>query len=59
MSDNKLANPAALGLGGFAMTTFLLNFVSGSTRGIVLWWPTSLGLPASRHLGPPGSQGGS
>jgi len=28
MSDNKLANPAALGLGGFAMTTFLLNFVN-------------------------------
>ncbi|MFP3975854.1 MAG: acetate uptake transporter [Dehalococcoidia bacterium] len=28
MSDSKLANPAALGLGGFAMTTFLLNFVN-------------------------------
>jgi len=26
--NNKLANPAALGLGGFAMTTFLLNFVN-------------------------------
>jgi len=28
MSNNALANPAALGLGGFAMTTFLLNFVN-------------------------------
>jgi hypothetical protein len=28
MADSKLANPAALGLGGFAMTTFLLNFVN-------------------------------
>ena len=26
--NDKLANPAALGLGGFAMTTFLLNFVN-------------------------------
>jgi len=41
MSDNKLANPAALGLGGFAMTTFLLNFVNAeivaaSSLGMVL-----------------------
>jgi uncharacterized protein len=43
MSDNgtKLANPAALGLGAFAMTTFLLNCVNseiidGSNLGMVL-----------------------
>ncbi len=28
MGDLKLANPAALGLGGFALTTFLLNVVN-------------------------------
>jgi succinate-acetate transporter protein len=28
MSDVKLANPAALGLGGFALTTFILNIVN-------------------------------
>ena len=41
MSDVKQANPAALGLGGFALTTFLLNIVnagliSGDNLGIVL-----------------------
>ena len=28
MGDSKLANPAALGLGGFALTTFILNVVN-------------------------------
>jgi len=28
MSDSKLANPGALGLGGFALTTFILNIVN-------------------------------
>ncbi len=42
MSDNNmLANPGALGLGGFAMTTFILNIVnagllSADSLGMVL-----------------------
>lgn len=41
MADSKQANPAALGLGGFALTTFILNIVnagliSGENLGIVL-----------------------
>jgi hypothetical protein len=41
MTDSKLANPAALGLGGFALTTFILNVVntgliSGENLGMVL-----------------------
>ena len=28
MQENKMANPAALGLGGFALTTFLLSMVN-------------------------------
>jgi len=41
MADIKQANPAALGLGGFALTTFLLNIVnaeliSGENLGMVL-----------------------
>jgi len=41
MADLKQANPAALGLGGFALTTFLLNIVnagliSGDNLGMVL-----------------------
>ena len=28
MADSKLANPGALGLGGFALTTFILNIVN-------------------------------
>ncbi len=41
MADSKLANPAALGLGGFALTTFILNIVnagivSGENLGMVL-----------------------
>jgi len=41
MTDTKLANPAALGLGGFALTTFILNVVnagliSGENLGMVL-----------------------
>ena len=41
MADNKLANPAALGLGGFALTTFILNvvnagIVSSENLGMVL-----------------------
>jgi len=41
MEENKLANPAALGLGGFALTTFILNvvnagIVSGENLGMVL-----------------------
>lgn len=40
-NNNMLANPAALGLGGFAMTTFILNIVnagilSASSLGMVL-----------------------
>ena len=30
MSDSKLANPGALGLGGFALTTFILNIVNAN-----------------------------
>lgn len=41
MADSKLANPGALGLGGFALTTFILNIVnsgivSGENLGMVL-----------------------
>jgi uncharacterized protein len=41
MADLKQANPAALGLGGFALTTFLLNVVnagliSGDNLGMIL-----------------------
>ena len=41
MADSKLANPGALGLGGFALTTFLLNVVnsgliSGDNLGMIL-----------------------
>jgi len=41
MADSKQANPAALGLGGFALTTFILNIVnagliSGENLGMVL-----------------------
>lgn len=41
MTDFKQANPAALGLGGFALTTFMLNIInagliSGDNLGVVL-----------------------
>jgi len=41
MADSKLANPGALGLGGFALTTFILNvvnagLVSAESLGMVL-----------------------
>lgn len=41
MADDQVANPAALGLGGFALSTFILNLVnaglvSGGSLGIVM-----------------------
>jgi len=41
MTENKLANPAPLGLGGFALSTFILNLVnaglvSAETLGLVM-----------------------
>ncbi len=55
--DNKLANPAPLGLMGFGMTTVLLNIHNADffpissmilAMGIFLWWN---GSDLCRHYG--------